>query len=121
MQIPSQTQTLPRATPDANQHALRRHNAQQLYRDIFWFGVLAGSAQAFLAVYMTRIGASGFQVGLLTAAPAVVSLLASLPAARWLEGRSLLRAAVHTSLWMRSGYVAFVLLPLFFSEQAQSW
>ena len=67
---------------DTSQHETNQHNARQLYRDIFWFGILAGSAQAFLAVYAARIGASAYQVGLLTAGPAVVSLVVSLPAAR---------------------------------------
>ena len=58
------------AVAQPEQRALHQHNARQLYLDIMWFGLLAGSAQAFLSVYMTRIGASGFQVGLLTAAPA---------------------------------------------------
>lgn len=121
MQTPTHAPAFPQLTPEPNRTAVNRHNAQQLYRDIFWFGVLAGSAQAFLAVYMARIGASGFQIGLLTAAPAVVSLLASLPAARWLEGRSLLRAAFQTSVWMRLGYVPLVLLPVLFSEPVQAW
>ena len=110
------------ATPTAAAlRATNQHNAQQLYRDIFWFGILAGSAQAFLAVYAARIGATGFQVGLLTAGPAVVSLLMSLPAARWLEGRSLLRVTFVTSVWMRAGYLVLLFLPVLFAERLQTW
>lgn len=118
MQIQAPVQT---ASPTADQRGLNQHNARQLYLDILWFGLLAGSAQAFLSVYMARIGASGFQIGLLTAAPAVVSLLVSLPAARWLEGRSLIRAAFLTSVWARSFYLFLVLLPALFSEAVQTW
>ena len=51
----------------------------------------------------------------------MVSLFVSLPSARWLEGRSLLRATFHTAFWMRLGYLPLVLLPLLFSEAAQTW
>jgi hypothetical protein len=36
---------------------------RHLYVDVFWFGVLAGSA---MAIYASRIGASGLQVGFLS-------------------------------------------------------
>jgi MFS family permease len=121
MQSASPAAVVDRPASEPNRTAIDRHNARQLFGDIFCFGILAGSAQAFLAVYMARIGASAFQVGLLTAAPAVVSLLVSLPAARLMEGRSLVRVSVQTALWMRLGYVGFVFLPVLFAEQAQSW
>jgi hypothetical protein len=35
-------------------------NLRQLYWDVFWFGILAGSTLAFQAVYSARLGASGF-------------------------------------------------------------
>lgn len=49
-------------------------NLRQLYWDVLWFGVLAGSTIAFVAVYATRLGASSFQIGLLSAGPALVNL-----------------------------------------------
>ena len=61
-----------------------RWNLRQLYWDVFWFGTLAGTTLAFLAVYSARLGASSLQIGLLSAGPAVVSLLFTLPAGRWL-------------------------------------
>jgi len=30
-----------------------------------WFGVLSGSSMAFLAIYAARLGASGFEIGML--------------------------------------------------------
>jgi len=38
-----------------------RGNARHLYADIFWFGALAGSTQAFLNVYAARLGANAFR------------------------------------------------------------
>ena len=42
---------------------------------------------AFVAIYAARLGATGFQISLLTAGPAVVNLFFSLPAGRcWRAG-----------------------------------
>jgi len=35
-----------------------RKNAIHLYLDVFWFGVLYGSAISYLTVYAARLGAS---------------------------------------------------------------
>lgn len=105
----------PRLTPDL------RWNFGHLYPDIAGYGILAGSAIAFISVYATRLGATGIQIGLLSAGPAVVSLLLSLPAGRWLEGQVLTRAVFVTSIWNRAGYVALVILPWLLPPAAQVW
>jgi hypothetical protein len=98
-----------------------RANFRNLYGDVFWYGILGGSTMAFVAVYAARLGASSFQVSLLTIGPAIVNLLFSLPAGRWLEGKPLVRVSLWSSLWQRSGYLLFILLPLFFTSNAQVW
>ncbi len=98
-----------------------QHNVRQLYFDIFWFGVASGSTLAFLPVYAARLGGSSLQVALLTAIPASVNLVLSLPAARWIEGRSLWRVAVWGLLINRPAYLAFILLPWMLRAQAQVW
>lgn len=98
-----------------------QHNARQLYYDVFWYGVLAGGTLAFLPVYAARLGATGFQVALLTAGPALVNLVASLPAARWLESRSLTWATVVTAVAHRAGYLLLVGLPWLFTDPVQVW
>jgi len=58
---------LTRLPPDATRpHTVQRANFGHLYGDIFWFGILAGSAMAFLNIYAVRLGASALQIGLLT-------------------------------------------------------
>jgi hypothetical protein len=85
-----------------------------------WFGVLSGSILAFLNIYAARLNASAAAIGLLTAGPAVVNLFFSLPAARWLEGRSFIPASFWSSLVQRLGFVVIALLPgLIFVEQVQ--
>lgn len=76
---------------------------------------------AFLAVYASRLGASGFQIGLLMAGPAVANLMFSLPAGRWLEGSHLIRVSFLTSILHRCGYLLLIPLPIFFDQAEQVW
>ena len=101
--------------------AEHRSNFNHLVYDIAWFGVLNGSAIAFVAVYATRLGASAFQLSLLTALPAVVNLLFALPAGRWLQDQPLSRATFKVSIFHRVFYLIWVFLPLWFSNQGQVW
>jgi MFS family permease len=104
--------------PDAILH----WNLRQLYWDVFWFGILAGSTIAFLAVYAARLGASSFQIGLLTAGPAIINLLFTLPSGRWMEGKSLIKISCRSALWQRLGYVFMVAIPWAFpSSTGQIW
>jgi len=96
-----------------------RANVRHLNADVFWFGVLAGSTMAFVAIFAARQGASSYEVSLLTAGPAVVNLLFSLHAGRWLEGRPLVRITYISSLVSRLGYVALIPLPWLLTAREQ--
>lgn len=98
-----------------------RANFNHLVMDIAWFGVLNGSAIAFVAVYATRIGASAFQLSLLNASPAVVNLMFALPAGRWLQNRPVSRATFGASVVHRWFYLLWVFLPLLFAPEGQVW
>jgi MFS family permease len=89
--------------------------------DIGWFGILGGSSINFLSVYATRLGATGFQIGLLSSTAAAVSLVLAIPAGRWLETQNINAAVFRTSVWYRLGYLLWVPLPWLFAEQAQVW
>ena len=65
--------------------AEHRGNFIHLYLDIAWFGLLNGSAISFAAIYATRLGANSLQIGLLSASPAIISLIFTLPAGQWLQ------------------------------------
>lgn len=110
--------TLPQPVSAASIH---RSNFRNLYADVFWFGVLAGSVIAFLSVYAARIQATSFQISLLTGGPAVVNLLVSLPAAHWLENRSLIRTTFNTAIWNRIGYWLLIPLPWLLPAAGQVW
>lgn len=98
-----------------------RSNFWHLYFDIAWFGVLSGTAVNFLNVYATRLGASGLQIGLLTAMAAVVNLFLAIPAGRWIEKRHTGRAVFWSSIVFRIGYVLWIPLPWLFDAQGQIW
>lgn len=98
-----------------------RFNFRHLYADVFWFGVLAGSLMAFLSVFAARQGASGLQLGLISAGPAAVNLLLSLPAGRWLERRDNVWATFWTSVWGRIGYTLLIPLPWLLGAGGQVW
>src|SRR6185503_20752537 len=76
-------------------------NFSHLYWDVAWYGVTFGSTLSFLAVFAARLDAAGWQIGLLSAGPALVNALVTLPAGRWLEARSLGRTVVKTAVWQR--------------------
>ncbi|MBN1665658.1 MAG: MFS transporter [Anaerolineales bacterium] len=99
----------------------QRHNYKHLYADTFWWGVLAGSTISFASVFASRAGASGIHLGLLSAGPALINLLLSIPSGRWLESRSPLRVTYLTAILNRAGYLPFVLLPLIASQALQVW
>jgi MFS family permease len=98
-----------------------RRNFIHLYFDIAWFGILSGSAINFLNIYAARLGASGFQIGLLGAMPAVVSLFLSIPAGNWLQKQPVGKAVFWTAVFSRIGYFLWIPLPWLFGSQGQIW
>ena len=98
-----------------------RRNFIYLYFDVFWWGILNGSTIAFVAVYASRINASAFQVGLLTAAPALVNVLLTLPITHFVEGKSSIQLVRWSNLIMRLFYVLLVPLPFLFNWEIQVW
>lgn len=98
-----------------------QRNFRHLYFDIAWFGLLAASTISFTSVYATRLGANSFQISLLSVGPALVSLFLSLPAGRWLAGRSLIRTTLVTAILQRAGFFILVLLPWLFAAPGQIW
>ncbi len=98
-----------------------RANFHNLYLDVFWYGVLAGSTLAFIMIYATRLGATAFQISLLTAGPAVANLLFSLPAGQWMGNRALIPVTFWSAAFQRFGYLLLIPLPWLFGDQLQIW
>ena len=98
-----------------------RANFTNLYFDIGWFGILSGSSVNFLNIYATRLGASGFQIGLLGATAAAVSLLLAIPSGHWIQKRPIGKAVFWTSVVYRIGFLLWIPLPWIFGDAAQVW
>jgi len=96
-----------------------RSNFLHFYLDIGWFGVLSGSTINFLNVYATRLGATGYQIGLIGAMSAIVTLFLAIPASRWIEKQKIDRAMFWTSVYYRIGFLGLIFLPWLFSDSGQ--
>ena len=64
----------------ADEHT--EQNVRYLYQEVTWAGISSGILGSFLAIFALRIGATAFQVGLLTTGPAVAGIIFPLFAAR---------------------------------------
>lgn len=96
-------------------------NFRHLVLDMAWFGVHSGSTIAFIVIYATRLGASGEQIGLINATPAIIALIFSLPASAWLQKRSTRSSVFWSALVFRGFYLAPIFIPFFFKPDAQVW
>lgn len=93
---------------------LESQNAYNLYAEIAWFGVLAGIANSFLAVFTLRVGGSDTHVGLLSALPALIGIFASIPGSRLVERETKpLSVLMTTAILNRLGYLGIALVPFF--------
>lgn len=96
-------------------------NFRHLYFDIGWFGILNGSALAFLTIYAARLGASTNQVGLINAMPAMISLGLAIPIGGWLERRPIVKSVLWGAIGQRIFYLLMALLPWIFADNQQVW
>ncbi len=101
--------------------AEHRSNFLHLYLDIAWFGVLAASTMSFVSVFAARQGATAFQVGLLSAGPATMTIVLALPSGRWLRDRRVGPAVFWSAAAHRFGYLFFIPLPLLLRPAGQVW
>lgn len=98
-----------------------RTNIYYLYADILWYGITSGTTLTFLVIYAARLGASSFQVAMLSAGPAIVQLLFSLPAGGWLERSPLIGATYRAAFLQRVGYILLIFLPWLFTDAQETW
>jgi MFS family permease len=98
-----------------------RSNFIHLYFDVLWLGIFNGSTAVFLGIYVSRLGAEPFQVGLLTAAPALMNLLVTLPGTSLIRGRSTYPVMRWACLFTRLAYGLLIPLPALLEAPAQIW
>jgi MFS family permease len=103
--------TVPRSAPEMN-----RRNFINVQIDAIGVG-LASAANPFLPVFLTRLGASAFQVGLLTTMPAVTGLLLAIPLGQYLQTqRNIVPWFSRARLAVLSGYALTGLITIFLPE-----
>lgn len=100
---------------------LQTSNFFHLYLDVTWYGVAFGSTLSFLPIFAARLGAEGWQIALLTAGPALISIFFTLSAGRWVEGHSLGLAVTRSACWHRAGYLVLVPLPFLLPAPILIW
>jgi MFS family permease len=98
-----------------------RTNFRHFYLDVVWFGLLNGSTLYFISIYATRLGATGGQIGLLSAAPAIANLLFTLPTGIWLKKWETRKAVFWSAVLMRIFYILPALMPFWLAEGSQIW
>ncbi len=98
-----------------------RLNFIHLYFDMGWFGILSGSSVNFLNIFAARLGAGVFEIGLLGAMSAAVSLVLAIPAGHWIGRRHIGKAVFWTSVFYRIGFLLWIPLPWLFNNAGQVW
>jgi MFS family permease len=93
-------------------------NIRNLYIDTAWQGVWSAGMGAFLSVFMARLDASSFLISALTSAPALITILLSMPAAAYVERqRDHVRVTTIYRLLFRLTYLIVAILPFFFLKE----
>jgi len=93
-------------------------NQRNVVIDAIGVGITAGVG-SFLSVFLVRLGASNFQVGLLTAMPALTGMLLAIPVGEFLSRRPNIVPWFATSrFFVLSCYLLTGLVPFFIPSQA---
>ena len=97
-------------------HSLHERNGWYLVVSMFWSAILSAGI-SFNSAYAVRLGASNQLIGLLSSGPALIVILATLPAARLIEGRRNRKAWLIGSIFVqRTLYLVIALMPFFVKE-----
>lgn len=99
--------------------SLVERNIRHLYGEIGWVAILAGIV-TFNAAYALRLGATNVEIGLLSALPALVAILVTIPSGSILAlSRRRMVPLLTWSLFInRIGYLLVALVPLLARSQA---
>lgn len=91
---------------------LVRRNIRLLYFDMSWQGLITAGIGTFISVFLVRLGASPFTLSLLTALPALVTIVLSVPLMPLIERRhDLVRVVTATRIGSRACFLLIALAP----------
>jgi len=87
-------------------------NALKLSLEVFWAAIL-GAVATFNAAFALRLGATNSDIGLLSSLPALIAVLISIPAGRFLARSARQKSWILASLFVhRLGYLLIAAVPL---------
>ena len=93
---------------------LEQRNIRNVLIDGIGVGIVSGVA-TFLSVFLVRLGASSFLVGLLTAMPALTGIILALPVGQLLERqRNVVPWYSRARVWVLGSYAITGLMPFIF-------
>ncbi len=96
----------------------QERNTRNVLIDGIGVGIVSGVA-TFLSVFLVRLGASPFLVGLLTSMPALTGILLALPVGRMLERqRNIVPWYSRARVWVLGSYAITGLVPFIFPLSA---
>lgn len=98
-----------------------RRNFLLLFLDIGFWGLLNGTTIAFLSIYLARQGATGMQIGLVGAMPAIVNLVFTLPAGSWLGKKKIQKFVSWASIFSRLFYFLPIIFPSILTPESEIW
>jgi len=88
------------------------HNERLIYGEIFFQAISSAGALSFISIFLVRLGAPNWLVGLYSSLPALVTILAVLPAGAFVQRQRSLIATVNWSRFIfRTVIGLFALLP----------
>ncbi|OQA41173.1 MAG: Major Facilitator Superfamily protein [Chloroflexi bacterium ADurb.Bin325] len=91
-------------------------NQRNVVIDAVGVGITAGVG-SFLSVFLVRLGASSFLIGLLTAMPALTGMLLAMPVGEFLARRpNVVPWFARSRFWVLSSYVLTGLVPFIFKS-----
>jgi MFS family permease len=94
-----------------NPENVQQRNAYYLVVELLWAGIL-GSAATFNAAFALRLGATNSDVGYLSSIPALLAVLVSLPAGRFLQKRARRTPWIFGALFInRLSYLLVAVIP----------
>src|SRR5262245_56106351 len=94
----------------------QERNTRNVLIDGVGVGIVSGVA-TFLSVFLVRLGASPFLVGLLTSMPALTGILLAIPVGRLLERqRNVVPWYSRARVWVLGSYALTGLVPFFLSD-----
>jgi len=101
-----------------SQADLTSRNLRILYLDTALVGVVSGGIGTFISVFLVRLDAPYYLIGLLTASPALVAMIFTVPLSGLLRGRrDVVRIAVWGRLLLRLCYFAVAAVPFFLAGE----